>query len=142
MIKSFSRKVLLTINCLMIVAGGIFFANGIFANPAAADSTAETSIQTVCNSNTSSVVCQDLNKNSTDSQTALNKTFQNIINILLYIAGTVAVIMIIMAAIRMVSSRGEPGTVEKARNSLLYSVAGLVVAVLAFAIVNFVLAKL
>jgi len=65
-----------------------------------------------------------------------------IINTLLSIVGIVAVIMIIVGAFRMVLSSGNEKSVADARNTILYAVIGLVIAVLAFAIVNFVIGKL
>lgn len=65
-----------------------------------------------------------------------------VINILLAIVGTTAVIVIIVGALRMVLSAGNEKTVESARNTILYAVIGLIIAVLAFAIVNFVVGRL
>ena len=60
-------------------------------------------------------------------------------NALLFILGAVSVIVIILAGITYTTSGGDPELVKKAMNSLRYSVIGLVVALLAYAIVNFVL---
>ena len=40
------------------------------------------------------------------------------------------------------TSAGDPGKVKKAKDTILYGVIGLVVCVLAFAIVNFVIANI
>jgi len=61
------------------------------------------------------------------------------INLLLYVIAAVAVVMIILSGIYYTISGGNSGTVTKAKDTLLYSVVGLVVAILAYAIVNFVL---
>lgn len=63
----------------------------------------------------------------------------NIINFLLYAAGMLAVIMIIVAGIQMVTSAGDAGAVTKAKRTLIYAVVGLIVVLLALAIVNFVI---
>ena len=47
--------------------------------------------------------------------------------------------MIVMGGISFATSQGDTAKVAKARNTILYGVVGLVVALLAFAIVNFVL---
>ena len=65
-----------------------------------------------------------------------------VINVLLSIVGVVAIIMIIVGALRMVLSSGNEKTVADARNTIIYAVIGLVVAILAFAIVNYVVGKL
>lgn len=66
---------------------------------------------------------------------------RNIINVVIGIVGMLAVVMIIMGGISFVTSQGDTGKVAKARNTILYGVVGLVVALLAFAIVNFVLSS-
>jgi len=63
---------------------------------------------------------------------------KTIINVLLFAAGAVAVIMIIAGGLWYVVSAGDAGKVTKAKHTLLYAVVGLVVAILAYAIVNFV----
>lgn len=61
------------------------------------------------------------------------------VNILLYILAAVSVVMIILSGIFYTTSGGNAGTVTKAKDTLLYSVVGLIVAILAYSIVNFVL---
>ena len=63
---------------------------------------------------------------------------KNVINILLYLVGIIAVIAIIIGGIRYVTSNGDSGATKSAKDTVLYAVIGLVVAILAFAIVNFV----
>ena len=66
-------------------------------------------------------------------------TLGNIINVILYAAGVLAVVMIIVSGIKMSASAGNPSAVAKAKQTLVYAIVGLVVVVLAFSIVNFVL---
>lgn len=66
----------------------------------------------------------------------------DIVNILLFIVGTLSVIMIIVSGLMYVSSTGDSGRVTKAKNTLMYSIVGLIVAFVAFAIVNWVVDKL
>jgi hypothetical protein len=61
------------------------------------------------------------------------------ITILLYAAGVIAVIVIIIGAIRFVTSEGDSAAATKARNTVIYAAVGLVLAVLAYALVNFIL---
>lgn len=76
------------------------------------------------------------------SPTFINDTVANVINILLFVVGAGAVIMLIIGAIRYVVSGGDQQAVAGAKNTILYAIIGIVVAVLAFAIVNFVLREL
>lgn len=61
-----------------------------------------------------------------------------IINTLLTVLGMISVIMIVIGGIRYTTANGDPGTLKTARETIIYSVVGLIVAMLAFAIVNFV----
>ena len=63
----------------------------------------------------------------------------NIINGILSLLTLVSVIMIIFAGQRYMVAMGDPGKITQAKNMILYGVIGLVVALLAFAIVNFML---
>ena len=121
-----------------VVAGGFAMLPAFAANPMIVDN----SIETICASNPSSSICGGGANADIRNSHGLNTTFQTIINILLSVAGIIAVVMIIISAIRFVSSRGDAGAVEKSRHTLTYSIAGLVVVILAFSIVNFVLASL
>ena len=56
--------------------------------------------------------------------------------------GIVAVIMVIIGGFTYMTSQGDPGKTKKARDTILYGIIGLVIALLAFAIVNFVLANI
>ena len=63
----------------------------------------------------------------------------SITNVLLFIAGALAVIMIIIGGLRYATSGGNASSVTAAKNTILYAIVGLIVAFLAFAVVNFVL---
>lgn len=65
-----------------------------------------------------------------------------VIDALLYAVGIIAVVMIIFGGVQMATSAGDAGKVTKAKNTILAAVIGLVIAVLAYAIVHFVLGKL
>ena len=64
---------------------------------------------------------------------------KNIVNILLYLIGAIAVIVIIIGGLRYVTSGGDSSQMTAAKNTILYAVIGVIVAILAYAIVNFVL---
>jgi hypothetical protein len=63
----------------------------------------------------------------------------NIINLALVVLGSVAVLIIVIAGIRYIVSRGDPQSINKAKNAIVYAIVGLVVALSASALVNFVL---
>lgn len=64
---------------------------------------------------------------------------RQVINILLFVVGVAAVIMLIIGAIRYVVSAGDQQAVAGAKNTILYAIVGIIVAAMAFAIVNYVL---
>ena len=65
----------------------------------------------------------------------------NVINTLIFVIGVVSVIMIIVGALRIVLSAGNENAVKDGKNTILFAVIGLVIAILAFAIVNYVIGK-
>ncbi|MBR3172814.1 hypothetical protein IKF21_02810 [Candidatus Saccharibacteria bacterium] len=71
-----------------------------------------------------------------------NGVFKRITNTILYIAGVVAVVMLIIGGIKYVVSGGDSKKVTDAKNTVLYAIIGLIICFLAFAIVNFVISAL
>lgn len=65
--------------------------------------------------------------------------FTTIVNVLLFIIGALSVVMLIWGGIRYTTSGGSSSAVTSAKNTIMYAIIGLVVAFLAFAIVNWVL---
>jgi hypothetical protein len=65
--------------------------------------------------------------------------FTTVTNVLLFVVGAISVIMIVIGGLRYVLSGGDSSNVTTAKNTILYAIVGLVVAMLAYAIVNFVL---
>lgn len=68
-----------------------------------------------------------------------NELLQNGLNIAYYAIGAIAVVMIIIAGFTMVTSGGDAEAVKKAKNTILYSVIGLIFVILAFTITHFVI---
>ena len=64
--------------------------------------------------------------------------FSEITNILLFLIGAIAVIMIVIGGLRYVLSGGDAKQVEAAKNTILYAIVGIIVAILAYAVVNFI----
>jgi type IV secretory pathway VirB2 component (pilin) len=61
-----------------------------------------------------------------------------VISILSFVAGVVSVIMIIIAGFKYITSSGDSSNVQSAKNTLIYAVVGIVIAILAQVIVRFV----
>ena len=86
--------------------------------------------------NSESKVCQGTGKSS------LFTLVENIINLLLTIIGIIAVIMIIIGGIRYTTSAGDPGQAKSARDTIIYAIVGLVIAIMSYALVNWVIGRL
>lgn len=70
---------------------------------------------------------------------SLETRISTITNILLFIIGAISVVMIIVGGIRYVTSAGDSSKIKAAKDTIMYSVVGLVVALIAYAIVRFVI---
>jgi hypothetical protein len=68
-----------------------------------------------------------------------NGIFTEITNTILFIVGIVSIIMLIWGGLRYVISGGDSKKVTDAKNTILYAIIGLIVALLAYAIVHFVI---
>ncbi len=69
---------------------------------------------------------------------AVKALISNAISIVAYIAGAVSVIFIIVGAIQYITSAGNMEQVSKAKKTLVYAVGGLILSILAVAIVKFI----
>ena len=75
------------------------------------------------------------NGNDTDLPSAI----KTILSSVFIVVGILAVIVIIIGGVNYTLSQGDPGKVKKAKDTILYGIIGLIVSLLAFAIVQFVL---
>lgn len=64
---------------------------------------------------------------------------KEIVNTLLFLVGAIAVIVIVIGGLKYVTSDGDAGKIKSAKDTILYAVVGIIIAILAYAIVNFVI---
>ena len=64
-----------------------------------------------------------------------------VVNYLLWFIGILSVIMIIWGGIRYATSAGDSNKVTAAKNTILYAVIGLVIAIFSYAIINWVMSQ-
>ena len=76
------------------------------------------------------------------TNTDLTAQIQLIINLMIGLIAVAAVVMLIIGGFRYVFSQGEEKATKGAKDTILYAIIGIVVSILAFAIVNFVIAGL
>lgn len=80
----------------------------------------------------------DCNIVTDKQQNVAAKIILGIIDIALFLAGLLAVIMIIWGGFQFIFANGEPGSIANARKTILNAVIGLIIAILASQIVRFV----
>jgi uncharacterized membrane protein len=114
---------------LMAIGAGLFVPTNVFAAAECGD---------VNGGITGGVACGN-GANVPQTLFGPGGTFTIIVNIFLFVIGAIAVIMLIYGGIRYTISGGESKNVTAAKDTILYAVVGIVVALLAYAIVNFVI---
>lgn len=136
---------LLAVPALVLsVAGVMFQATPAFAAPPAKSSSSVEKDLTISGGagaakGDDQSACLFGNENGCDKdQTPI---FRIVTNVLLFIIGAVSVIMLIIGGFRYVTSQGDQTQVQSAKNTILYSIVGIVVAILAYAAVNFVISS-
>jgi hypothetical protein len=72
---------------------------------------------------------------------SLDSTAKTIINFLAILVGIAAIIMIIFAGFKYITSAGDAEKIKSAKNTLVYAIVGLVLVALAETIVHFVLTE-
>lgn len=78
----------------------------------------------------------------TDGEQELKDTVKNVLSAIFGILGIIAAVVIIIAGVLYMISAGDPGKVATAKKAILYAVIGLIVALSAYAITNFILGAL
>jgi hypothetical protein cdiviTM7_00647 len=68
-----------------------------------------------------------------------NGVFGRITNVVLLAVGIISVVVLIYGGLRYILSGGDAKKVTDAKNTILYAIIGLIISLLAYAIVNFVL---
>ncbi len=71
-----------------------------------------------------------------------NTVLLNVLNITYFSAGILAIIVIIVSGYSFATAVYDPGKVEKARNSILYAVVGLIIVISAFVVTQFIIGSL
>jgi len=86
-------------------------------------------------------VCQDNQAGGSNPLFGPGGLMTVAIQILAIIIAVAAVIVIVIAGFRLVTSNGDANTISRARTAIIYAVVGIVVAALAQIIVSFVLTR-
>lgn len=122
----------------MLATPGVTYADGAGSCPEgsvrAGDAIDGDKIKSVADCNVAGV-------DEDNGELGLQAVAVNLINVVIGILGLIAVFVVVLGGIQYTTSTGDAGKIKKARDTILYGIIGVVVAVFAFAIVNFVLAN-
>lgn len=126
-LRNFTVSLVALLCSLCILSSGVVFAanpsySGVQCSGAAA----------------ASPVCHTA---ATDPLTGSNGIIVKATNLIALVAGIAAVIMIIVAGFKMITSQGDPGAVADARKTIIYTAVGLVVIVLSRTIITYIVSK-
>jgi hypothetical protein len=94
-----------------------------------------------CNSAGSSAVCNNNGNPTNNPISGSDGLLYKITIIIAFVAGIAAVILIIISAIRFMSSGGDSNAVGQARGTILNAVIGLIIITLAASIISYVVNK-
>lgn len=89
--------------------------------------------------NTILFLAQAINATPLPKPAANDAAIATVLQIVFAIAGSVALLMIVIGGFRYVVAHGDPNSVSQAKKSILYAVIGLLVCMAAYSIVIFVI---
>lgn len=133
------KKLLQKLTASMSALALIFLPAAIMAVPVAAQGTTpdiDTGLNNGACLSTDGSSCPD-----DDPAESVNTIIATVINIFSLVVGVVSVIMIIIGGLKYITSGGDSGNVQGAKNTILYAIIGLVIVALAQVIVRFVLSR-
>lgn len=98
----------------------------------------------LCDGGNDPSICQIDNSQSETENVLVgpNGLITRIAKVLVWVSGTLAVILIIIAGLMFVFSQGNAESAGRARSTVIYALIGMVIAIVGQAIVSFVLSEL
>lgn len=69
----------------------------------------------------------------------VSETIRNVGNILVFITGAIAVLMVIIGGMRYALSGGDQSNTKAAKDTILYALIGVLISIIAWSLVNFVI---
>ena len=126
MMKNYKSLAVAVVLVLGVVTATVFSTQLVSAAP----------VDVLKECNSGSQVCKGTNGST------LYTIVRNVVNLLIFIIGIIAVIMIVIGGFRYTTSGGDGSQTKSARDTIIYAVVGLVIAIMAYSIVNFVLREI
>lgn len=90
-----------------------------------------------CDLDSSSELCRDEGKGK-----KVSSVIKEVTDTLLYILGAASVIVLIYGGIRYTTSAGNQSSVNAGKNAMIYAIVGLLVAISAYAIIDFIVKRI
>jgi hypothetical protein len=140
-IASLGKKLALSLQALALMVslgGATVAATVISAGPAFAACNNDPTTATL----SEAAQCSKGGSQSTNLFGGDNSIFTIAANTLIFLVGAIAVIYLIVGGLRYVVSGGDSKAVTAAKDTILYAIVGIVVAVISYAVVNFVITAL
>jgi hypothetical protein len=103
--------------------------------------TADCSSATDCVNQGVGETCTGSSCSGTTNNGSLTGVIKTVLDILSAVVGVAAVIMIVIGGFRYVLSGGDSNATTGAKNTIIFAIVGLIIAILAQVLVQFVLAK-
>mgnify|MGYP001132360746 FL=1 len=89
-----------------------------------------------CEGISNSEVCNEANAPPAEG---VNETLLTVVDILAFVGGFIAVVIVVVAGISMIVAGGDSGKIANSRNAIIYALVGAVVIVFARAIVLYII---
>ena len=94
-----------------------------------------------CNDHSDAAICPEV-ESDTNTIYGPDGIITKVAKIIAIIVGVASVIIIIVSGIQYMTSSGDPATVNKAKDAIIYALVGLAVAVIAQVVIVFFVGKL
>lgn len=120
--------------CLLLVVGCAGVTS--FVGGAQASAALTPNQQAVCDSIGSGKDCKDT---TAGGGTQIDSVLKTVVRLLGFVAGFLAVVMIIVSGIKYTTSGGDSSKIASAKTALIYAIVGIVIVALSQVIVRFVL---
>jgi cytochrome bd-type quinol oxidase subunit 2 len=133
------KSTLMAASVLFAVAVPMLAPAAASAADAADPTTVQQGLCAGANLNATDTTCDPTN--DTAATDKINGLIKLVINMFSLVVGVVSVIMIIVGGLMYITSAGDSGKVQTAKNTILYAIIGLVIVALSQFIVRFVLTK-
>lgn len=112
---------------------GVFVAGALPQTAYAVDT-----LEASCKVDPTAPICQSRG----DELFGPNSFWTRLINIMIYVIGTISVLMVVIGGLRYTMSGGDSGQTKSAKDTILYAIIGVVIAIMSYAILNFVVVEL